>query len=860
MCYDDGIDDDDMAQLLDDLSHNSELTSSKGAEDKQTSGNNVDQSPSSALEKVDSPTASIDDLDDKDAQSDIDMDELALLEGLGDTDLNGSTSIHSNDEGLNGVDDAERGSVIASEEIPNVAVHGNETASESLKVDDLAALAKVESSKCRPRSKQQGLLDTKESEGVDDMPEIEDKKPEHIFKEDFERIRVNHERKVKKCEAEIRLVKDKLAGYHADFIEQCKNYGQPLLREGVSEADKAAPVEKPIVRYTAPTSNNLSFSKSSRRSAMTRDEEERAAKERAELQAETRNKRVETELYTGLSITQRRISVEWLQKNLNNRQVKRITGLSRYFAGTRHATEDFVVMGVLEQMRTTKDGNKEFWSLTDLKGESQSFLLKIEVAKELKADEFKRGSLVAILNPAVMKKSGDFKSQLVVVNEKDQIINMGDCPDFAICKSKKKDGKKCTMAVNISRSAYCKSHLTTGLKENSAKRALTNAQQTNTRLVNVNTVTKTMKSLTNGVPQQSGAEKLSAVVQASENASLSYIKPRQTTSVSASKGIDLNSSAVNKLRGASQFQKVGVVRNTPTYDPSRDRGDKRAETASKKLQKGGFMQCPVSEKSGRDFLIEAERKKAGYCAHYLLAQNIRTMLAKRTALIKSKIKAFDPNQCPPVDEDVLAANLRRMDEKEAEAKSLNKRKKDSADEAKPRKKILRRGLEGESKPAEKPKFGQLARGKLDELIKKEAINQKLHELEEKELENERDEILIRKEQIYDVMASTKENTRTCQYCEDCDIYFYTKEALCLQKGHTFKVKKDCVVRYFKCNGCKKKIQTINRKIPDRCKCTSLTRMGMIDEKKVKPGEEFLARGEEHGIVLGSKPVPAGVNT
>eukprot|EP01134_Creolimax_fragrantissima_P003479 CFRG3479T1 len=802
-----------------------------------------------------------------DNNADEEIDELALLESLGDAFLGPSEA----DGECEPVLDMSVGLACAP---------GNENEIVSVDTCQRSAQARFLSTKENVRhgeSSSNTNLNTS-ANTIRGTATSNENNNEGLADMSMEQYKAEYRRKVKKYEEEMDVLRKKLEDLHQRFQEECTARGCPLAtsdKDSTTQERTYVPIvdAKPKVPFNYPRVDSGLLQKK-RISAMSPEEEKIAEESRAISKAASKRKEVENEVYSGLKITERRFPAGWLESRMAGKKALRVSRSKEYFRSHKHETEDFIIIGVLESRKSTKDNKSDLWQIGDLEGNSVTILLKNSIKEELASEGYVRTAIVGIMNPKVLKKNNDHKNQLLIVEESKAIINLGICPDFAICKGRRKDGSKCTMTVNKSKCQYCNYHMISALKENSKKRPQMNGVATNQKFMTSEGSYRTSSQGQHLLPvrkQSISVPKSSfRTVGGDEEFTKAPTNPKKSiqNTVATSQGVDTAAKAVASLRGTIQFAQIGLVKKPENVD--RLHGKKSADAAVRKLQGGGFGKCPITGKSRRDLLVEHQRGKEE---------------AINKERILDKIKKFNPNGMMPVNTNTLAENLRRMQSNKpkkemcppasiaSEKDSRVRTKRTTEQDGRHRSHVLQHVTDGahikklkivkenaNTKPPKK-EFGTMGADQLAELMSKKSINAKLYREEEKRMEDERDEPLIRKEQIYDRMANTKENKRTCQFCETCDKYYYQKEALCLRNRHSFRTETDCTIRYFKCSQCKKIVNTINKKMPDRCKhcrCTKLTRHGMIDHKTVKPGTDFLARGEEHGIVLGSAPVRDGV--
>jgi minichromosome maintenance protein 10 len=84
------------------------------------------------------------------------------------------------------------------------------------------------------------------------------------------------------------------------------------------------------------------------------------------------------------------------------------------------------------------------------------------------------GTVLAILNPTIMPppsgREATGKFGLVINNDADTILEIGNARDIGYCKSVKKDGSLCSSWINIRRTEYCEYHTNEAIKKTRAGR------------------------------------------------------------------------------------------------------------------------------------------------------------------------------------------------------------------------------------------------------------------------------------------------------------------------------------------------------------------------------------------------------
>jgi len=168
---------------------------------------------------------------------------------------------------------------------------------------------------------------------------------------------------------------------------------------------------------------------------------------------------------TGVRVTNPLISSTVLAERLQGRRVVPFSNI-RSFTSNGKITEDWVVVGVIvtkSPPRTSAKGSTySVLRLSDLRGvgdlKTVSLFLFSGACKTHNKNSV--GSVLGILNPSIFdnsKSHGDEAS--LSVDSADRIMVLGTSRDFAVCKSKKKNGENCTSFVNKANCDYCVYHV-----------------------------------------------------------------------------------------------------------------------------------------------------------------------------------------------------------------------------------------------------------------------------------------------------------------------------------------------------------------------------------------------------------------
>ena len=179
------------------------------------------------------------------------------------------------------------------------------------------------------------------------------------------------------------------------------------------------------------------------------------------------------EEFSGLRVRNRIVGILELRRNMKGRTMLRIDKLAG-FPRKQLEEEHFewLSIGVVQAatpVKTSSNG-KKFRILT------MGNLKNVTVNIFLFGDAYSAhtgltmGSLVIVLNPKILP-SKEKMSFSLSVQDGGQVVKIGDAKDFAICAgTRKSDGRRCTMAVNISKGKYCEYHVAAQFKKASGGR------------------------------------------------------------------------------------------------------------------------------------------------------------------------------------------------------------------------------------------------------------------------------------------------------------------------------------------------------------------------------------------------------
>ncbi|XP_058446256.1 protein MCM10 homolog [Malaya genurostris] len=174
-------------------------------------------------------------------------------------------------------------------------------------------------------------------------------------------------------------------------------------------------------------------------------------------------KSVYTDPIFGIRLVHPLVSSAILQERMQGRKP---ISMARVKAHVEHGDlkEDWALAGVIVSKSSTKTTSKggqfAIWKLSDLHGDIKmiSLFLFSQAYKELwKTAE---GMVICILNPGVFDRNEDRNSEVTLsIDKSAKVMVLGQSKDFGTCRSKKKNGEKCTAVVNLGECEHCVYHV-----------------------------------------------------------------------------------------------------------------------------------------------------------------------------------------------------------------------------------------------------------------------------------------------------------------------------------------------------------------------------------------------------------------
>ncbi|KAI6197623.1 hypothetical protein M3Y94_01246700 [Aphelenchoides besseyi] len=467
-----------------------------------------------------------------------------------------------------------------------------------------------------------------------------------------------------------------------------------------------------------------------------------------------------------------------------------------------------VTMGVIVEssgMKKSANG-KEYilWQLSDL----SDFKVKVLLFGDAASAHWKIpvGYVVALTNA---EKSVEFTGTVVQsavtlkINKSLQVLNVGPCPDFGICRGTKKNGEPCTNYVNAAFTPVCSFHI-----DKEAKKLLANRSSFTST---VNARNTTFKPPTD--PQPSGL--------------ITVNRPRSTQQMS---------SRVQYTTG-DRATIAAKARNE-------QRANFKLEVEKENRSNSTIKTIPKPEvKATTSFLKDFMEQKT------------------KTDVIRNAVSRVGP---PQLGRSVQHANLisltspKKIETKPQFSKAEDVARKKAAE-------IFKKSLDSNGKPVKRKapsddqegeKKCRLNASKFSNNQIRALLNKKsTHDFEVTRAKTEHEEKYFKQKEFEEkiethattLMEVKEVSVVTCKTCSYTTMHLAQR---CIDLNHDF-VRHKATKRFFKCKECQTRTMCFGLMPTKPCiQCSSrdFERVAMKDERKVEIREKLLVRGEERTFV------------
>uniref|UniRef100_A0A182JEC0 Protein MCM10 homolog n=1 Tax=Anopheles atroparvus TaxID=41427 RepID=A0A182JEC0_ANOAO len=172
---------------------------------------------------------------------------------------------------------------------------------------------------------------------------------------------------------------------------------------------------------------------------------------------------VHTDPIFGLRIVHPLVSSQTLQELMKSKKAVPFMRL-RSFVETADLEQDWVIGGVLVSKSPTKttSNGKQFaiWTMSDLHGDIKMATLFLFGSAYKDLWKTAEGTALAVLNPNVLNGNNDKKSEAALsIDRATKVMILGQSRDLGKCRSRKKNGDRCTSIVNLGKCEYCVYHI-----------------------------------------------------------------------------------------------------------------------------------------------------------------------------------------------------------------------------------------------------------------------------------------------------------------------------------------------------------------------------------------------------------------
>uniref|UniRef100_A0A182P6F7 Protein MCM10 homolog n=1 Tax=Anopheles epiroticus TaxID=199890 RepID=A0A182P6F7_9DIPT len=173
---------------------------------------------------------------------------------------------------------------------------------------------------------------------------------------------------------------------------------------------------------------------------------------------------VHTDPVFGLRIVHPLISSQMLQERMEGKRAVPFVRL-RKFIETVDLQQDWVIGGVLiskTPAKTTSKGKQySIWKLSDLHGDIKMATLFLFGSAFKDLWKTAEGTALAVLNPNVLSNSNHEKNveATLSIDRATKVMVLGQSRDLGTCRSRKKNGDRCTAIVNVGKCEYCVYHI-----------------------------------------------------------------------------------------------------------------------------------------------------------------------------------------------------------------------------------------------------------------------------------------------------------------------------------------------------------------------------------------------------------------
>nr|XP_021199904.2 protein MCM10 homolog [Helicoverpa armigera] len=546
----------------------------------------------------------------------------------------------------------------------------------------------------------------------------------------------------------------------------------------------------------------------------------------------------------GIRITKPLISSTALLDRMQGREAVNMLRVKRYVEN-EDLSKDWVIGGVIVRKSAPKKSQKGnqflIWTLCDLKDDFKTvsmFLFRKAYNDLWKTPE---GTVVAVLNPNVLDRSQNSAEQASLsVENPDRVMILGQSKDLGVCKSKKKNGEKCTAFVNTSQCDVCIYHVKQEYQQYARRQELQSS-----------TMGKGLVSLQNKVLGKSTVIYGGKAYSALPSGNTSKVKERDSNRLMSLS--DYYKSEGDKFMTNKAPYGAGPMKNNSIlHSPAAQR-----TSDTERLNK--LTASPPNTKSQNLSLAErvGSSPKLGRSGTFGLKGSGTidlSMTYGQKAAERAKANAFrliqqsgglakaDPNNLKGTQAGKKRA-LEKLNDSNSDENDSKKSKSEEDD-------VTRSQLK-------KPKSVMSERFK--KILEATSAHQNLIEQHDDDEQEKYFNKLEKKEQMEEKMLNTYKLACKAVRCVKCKYTAFSAAQICKDERHPLKVL-DSFKRFFKCADCNNRTVSLEL-LPlhscSNCKSSRWVKAPMMREKKVALSEGLSIRGEEETFIGGA--VTSGKN-
>ncbi|XP_055597577.1 protein MCM10 homolog [Uranotaenia lowii] len=582
---------------------------------------------------------------------------------------------------------------------------------------------------------------------------------------------------------------------------------------------------------------------------------------------------VYTDPVFGIRIVHPLISSTVLQQRMEGRKPISMTKI-KYHIEHGNLKDDWAIAGVVlsksPTKTTSKGGQFAIWKLSDLHGDIKtiSLFLFSQAYKDLwKTAE---GMVIAILNPGVLERNEDRNVEAVLsIDKSAKVMILGQSRDKGICRSRKKNGERCTAVVNLGKCEYCVYHVKQEYNKASSRGGLTSStagrglQELRNKVLGKNEVFyggqsfSAVKATKNPKQVEKDKHRMMTLSEYYQSPFQGQQQSTQTpTSVPAYRQQQASKTATAQSKASAARLEINVKQREKDVERLKQLGlaepssSSAAVAAPKSTPSGSIAKVEASPApklsvpngfESKKFSLEAKpRLSTGNFVIDLGSSPKQALHSRKKAadLVKSKpLEKANPNFIKYRGSET--GKKRALDElslnEEVDGNCSKKRK-----------------LEDEEKSR---------RERIQKIMDATSSHTDLIKAHEEEQQEKYFNDLERKEAMEEKMLNTFKMACKAVICTQCKYIAFSAADRCKQEQHELKVR-DAEKRFFKCGDCGNRTVSLHR-IPKfsckNCQSSRWERCAMLREKRgPEIGNSLSIRGDEEKF-LGSCANAANLN-